>query len=60
MLDAEHAVQEAATKIPAEVQARFETAEKLTDEDRKVVIDIARQALESFEPKPETDAKAAS
>ena len=34
MTDAEHAVQEAAAKIPAEVAARFETAETLSDEDR--------------------------
>ena len=35
MTDAEHAVQEAAANIPAEVCARFETADKLSDEDRK-------------------------
>ena len=35
MTDAEHAVQEAAAKIPAEVCARFETAADLNDEDRK-------------------------
>ena len=45
MTDAEHAVREAAANIPAEVCARFETADKLSDEDRKTIIEIARQAL---------------
>ena len=48
MTDAEHAVQEAAANIPAEVRARFETADKLSDEDRKTIIEIARQALARF------------
>jgi F-type H+/Na+-transporting ATPase subunit alpha len=53
MTDAEHAVHEAATKIPAEICARFKTAKKLSDEDRKVIIELARQALAPFQPKPE-------
>ncbi len=53
MTDAEQAVQEAATKIPAEVCARFETADKLGDEDRQAIVDLARQALAPFQPKPE-------
>jgi F-type H+-transporting ATPase subunit alpha len=53
MTAAEHAVQEAAAKIPAEVCARFETAAQLTDEDRKRITEIARQALARFQPKPE-------
>ncbi len=56
MTDAEHAVQKAAANIPAEVCARFESADKLSDEDRKTIIEIARQALTPFQPKP--DAKA--
>ena len=54
MKDAEHAVHEAAVTIPAEVSGRFETADKLSDEDRKVIIEIARQALAPFQPKPDT------
>ena len=38
MKSAGHAVQEAAAKIPAEVSARFETADKLSNEDRKAII----------------------
>ena len=51
MTAAEHAVQEAAVNIPVEVCARLDTAEKLSDEDRKRIIEIARQALEEFQPK---------
>ena len=53
MTEANHAVHEAVEKIPAEVRARFETADKLSDEDRKTVIEAARQALARFQPKPE-------
>jgi F-type H+/Na+-transporting ATPase subunit alpha len=53
MTDAEHAVHEAAANIPAEACARFETADKLSDEDRKTIIEIARRALARFQPKPE-------
>jgi len=54
MTDAAHAVQESATTIPAEVSARFETAEKLSDEDKKTIVEIARKTLVSFQSKPET------
>ena len=49
MKEAEHNVAEAAAKIPAEVRARFETAPALSDEDRKLVIDAARDALAAFQ-----------
>jgi hypothetical protein len=35
------------------VRARFETAEKLNDEDRNAIVDIARKALPAFLPKPD-------
>ncbi len=50
MADAERAVQAAAAHIPAEVSARFETDAELSAEDRKTVIDLARQALARFQP----------
>jgi F-type H+-transporting ATPase subunit alpha len=53
MTDAGHAVREAAATIPVEVSARFETAAKLSDEDKKMVVEIARKALVPFQPKPE-------
>ncbi|MEO6381444.1 MAG: alternate F1F0 ATPase, F1 subunit alpha [Nitrobacter sp.] len=59
MTDAEVAVQKAAVNIPAEVCARFESANKLSDEDRNTVIEIARQALAPFHPKPKPKAEVA-
>ena len=49
---AEQAVQKAAADIPAEVSARFETAPKLSDEDRKLIIEIARKAIPAAKEKP--------
>ena len=59
MKDAQQAVLKAAMNIPKDICDRFETAEKLSDEDRKSIIEIARRALINFQPKPEakTDAK---
>jgi F-type H+-transporting ATPase subunit alpha len=57
MIDAERAVQTAASGIAPEVCARFMTATKLSDEDRKSIVEIARQALAPFQPKPEPKEK---
>src|SRR5674476_194426 len=57
MSDAELAVREAVAEIPAEVCARFETADKLSDEDRETIIAIARQVLVPFQPEPENPTK---
>jgi F-type H+-transporting ATPase subunit alpha len=54
MTDAEHAVQEAAANIPAKLTERFNTADKLSDEDRAAIVQIARNALIRFQPKPES------
>jgi F-type H+/Na+-transporting ATPase subunit alpha len=54
---AARAVHEAAAKIPAEVRARFASAEKLSGEDRKAVIEIARRALATFQPEREAKSK---
>jgi len=53
MAEAEAAVRAAAAQIPPEVCLRFGSTEKLTDEDRAAIIQIARQALAPFQPKPE-------
>ncbi|MFA6970479.1 MAG: alternate F1F0 ATPase, F1 subunit alpha [Gallionella sp.] len=53
MTDAERAVRETAAEIPAEVCARFDTAEKLSDEDQAVIIAIARQVLVPFQSRPD-------
>jgi F-type H+-transporting ATPase subunit alpha len=57
MLNAEHAVQTAAANIPAEVCGRFESAAKLSDEDRNTIIEIVRESLAPFQPKPEPKAE---
>jgi len=57
MPDAEHALREALAELPAEVSARFETAEKLSDQDRKTVIQIATKSLEPFQAKPDAAPK---
>lgn len=58
MIEAESALREAAAKIPPEVSARFETADKLSDGDRNAVVEIARQALAPFQPKTAPEEKA--
>ena len=45
-------MREAAAEIPAEVRERLDTADKLSDEDRETIIEIARKALEEFQSKP--------
>jgi F-type H+-transporting ATPase subunit alpha len=52
MTDAERAVRDAAATIPADVCARFEGASTLSAEDRKTILDVARQSLAPFQPKP--------
>jgi F-type H+-transporting ATPase subunit alpha len=50
MPEAEQAVREAAAALPDELQARFDTAAKLSDADRDAILQIARTALVSFQP----------
>jgi F-type H+-transporting ATPase subunit alpha len=53
MTSAEQAVYQAAAGISEDVRARFESANGLSDEDRKIITEIARQALARFQPKAE-------
>lgn len=57
MTEAGQAVREAAKTIPPEVSARFETAGKLSDEDRNTIIEIVREALVRFQPKLRAEEK---
>jgi F-type H+-transporting ATPase subunit alpha len=57
MTDAEHALCEAAADIPAEVRQRLDTAGKLSDADRETIVQIARNSLARFQPKPEAGKK---
>jgi F-type H+/Na+-transporting ATPase subunit alpha len=51
MTAAEQAVQQAAVNIPAALCARCESAEELSAEDRKAIVELARQALARFQPR---------
>jgi F-type H+-transporting ATPase subunit alpha len=54
MTDAEQAVRATAAGIPAEVCARFASADALSADDRAAIVQIARAALARFQPAPET------
>lgn len=55
MTDAERAVREAATEIPKRVCDRLATANKLSDEDREAILQLARQSLARFQRKTTTE-----
>jgi hypothetical protein len=57
MTDAEQALRKAVADIPAEVCKRLETADKLSDEDRNTIIEIARKSLAPFQPNPRPSRK---
>jgi F-type H+-transporting ATPase subunit alpha len=57
MTAAEHAVHKSAENIPVEISTRLETAEKLSDKDRNLIIKIASNALEAFQSKKEPTQK---
>jgi len=50
---AEMALRKAASDIPAEVVERLTSADKLSDPDRKAILDAASRALAAFLPAPE-------
>jgi F-type H+-transporting ATPase subunit alpha len=52
MTEAEQAVREAATEIPADLLARLASAEELSAADREAVIKAAGHALARFLPTP--------
>jgi F-type H+-transporting ATPase subunit alpha len=53
MAAAESFLHEAAVDIPAQACERFDTADKLSDDDRAAIVQIARAALARYQPKPE-------
>jgi F-type H+-transporting ATPase subunit alpha len=55
--DAEQALRKAAADIPAPVRQRFESNDKLSDEDHKAILDVATKAIASLQPKPVPDPK---
>jgi F-type H+-transporting ATPase subunit alpha len=50
MTEAEHAVRAAVADLPAEVCARFESDDKLSDVDRTTILQLASHALARFVP----------
>jgi F-type H+/Na+-transporting ATPase subunit alpha len=55
MMDAEHALREAAEDLPGELRKRLNSTEKLSDDDCKVIIELARKALAGFQPNSDDD-----
>ncbi len=55
MKDAEHVLRKAVSDMPGELRARLDSAAKLSDADRKTIIEMARKALEKFLPRDTTD-----
>ncbi len=51
---AEQAIRKSAGDIPAEIRKRFFANEKLSESDRKVILDAASKAIAPFLPKPES------
>ena len=61
MADAEQAVVDVAGRdIPAALGQRLLESDKLIDEDRAAMVDLARGAIAAFLPKPEEDADGAA
>jgi F-type H+-transporting ATPase subunit alpha len=48
--DAEKALRQATVSLPADLVARFTSAEKLSDADRQATLDVAIKALAPFQP----------
>ena len=48
--DAEQAIQKATSEIPADIAGRLTSADKLSDADRKAILEVATRALGPFQP----------
>ena len=57
MRDAEEALRKAAADIPAEIRKRFSSNDKLSDEDRKAILQVVGKAIAPFQPKPDPEPK---
>jgi F-type H+-transporting ATPase subunit alpha len=54
--DAEQAIQKATSEIPADIAGRLTSADKLSDADRKAILEVATRALGPFQPVPKPKA----
>ena len=50
--DAEQALRKAATNLPDDLRQRFSSKDKLSDEDRTVILQLVGKALTAFQPEP--------
>ena len=50
--DAEQAIEEATSDIPADIAGRLTSADKLSDADRNAILEVATRALAPFQPAP--------
>ena len=57
MEDAESSLRKAVPDIPEDVRDRFKGDKELSDRDRETIFNIARKALEPYQPKPESESK---
>lgn len=58
--DAENTLREATVGLPADLVARFTSADKLSDADRQATLDVAVKALAAFQPVAASRATAAT
>jgi proton translocating ATP synthase, F1 alpha subunit len=57
MEEAESSLRKAVSDIPKDVLDRFKGDKELNDKDHETILDIARKALEPYQPKPESESK---
>ncbi len=57
MVEAESSLRKAVPDIPSDVRDRFKGDKELSDKDRETILDIARKALEPYQPNPESKPK---
>ena len=53
VIEAENALHQASANLPADLVKRLTSAEKLSDEDRKAILDLATRTLLPFQPAPQ-------
>ncbi len=54
---AEQALRKAAAEIPDEIRKRFSSNDRLSDEDRKAILQVVGKAIAPFEPRPVPEPK---
>ena len=50
--DAEQALRKVVADIPAEIRQRFSSNDKLSDDDRKAILQVVGKAIAPFQPEP--------